>query len=172
MAKKGDKKAAPANGAKASSNGTLLRRLTAKTIIGKIERPSKDVDLYTIFGVANNSDVKESTFGPSTRFLGNFRAVRASDGKVFRGPTCYLPEPVSSMLKAALDGRHPEAGTGEVKGIEFGFKVSITPADESVRKSTTGYEYRTESLTEPVESDEMQALAARVGVPALTHAKE
>ena len=131
----------------------LLRKLSAKTIMKKIEAPAEGetIEAFKVVGIAHVKETGESSFGNYTRFKGDFAAVRA-DGTRFRSGVAFLPPAATDMLSAAL-----EESDG---GVEFGFVISLV-GDEN---STTNYVYEVQPLFESAPSDPLAAVAAKADV--------
>lgn len=131
-------------------------KLSAKMICGVIAslfaddaQDGDEVELFTIYGEANTTVVKDTTFGESTGLVGRFRAIRALDGKVFQAQKAYLPNVATELAVATLRELQEKVKKAEAAGqvvsaagLEFALKVGA-------RKDSTvnvGYRYIVEPL--------------------------
>lgn len=115
----------------------FIRKISVATIVGKVQKPAKAVELFTVKGFASGYQTGQSTFGDKVstwlKFRGTF-AAQTPEGESF-GPcsNLFLPEVAAEQLREALD---------RVKApIGLALKIGIKPAD-----TTVGYEYTVESL--------------------------
>lgn len=82
----------------------ILRKISTKTILGNLKKAVMDgttklpCDLFTIIGRASNLRVGEGDNGPWTALLGEFEAVRLSDGQAFLSSQCFIPGPAGELL--------------------------------------------------------------------------
>lgn len=136
----------------------LLRKISTKTVMGKIpDKPEKQTNLFTVYGVAEDTKSDESSYGMWTALLGDFEVIRLEDGKRFRGPVAFLPEPFMTMTIKAVErakASNEQAGGSDV-GVEFACVVGIRPGN-----TKTGYEYTCDPLTEHRASDRLERLRA------------
>lgn len=132
---------------------TSTRKITPKAIMGG--RPTlvngKKTDLCSIAGVARRCESVNTTFGESIRFIGDFIAVNLQTGEVFRANRAFFPKVVEGELESAVRGNG---------NVEFAFKISIIPDADSA----TGYVYHAEPVQKVRESDQVAALAEKIGV--------
>lgn len=139
----------------------MLKKISARNVMGgKVEKPTKATDLYTVFGLANGLKTGQSDYGEWTALLGTFKAIRAHDGKVFFGAKCFLPSPADEMIQDALSAaREHDANAA----VEFAYIIGVKPAD-----TATGYEYTVRPVIEQ-KADALAALESRIAgkVPAL-----
>lgn len=133
--------------------GKLVRRISAKTVMGAVKVPATEITLFTVLGRANKLKPYKSTFGDGLGLVGQFEAHK-EDGSMVFGPQCYLPEPMHSMITAQLE-------SGEVNEVEFACKIGLKPADNAF-----GYEYTCEPLVEMRESDALSHLRVVVKLEA------
>lgn len=138
------------------SQVVLLKKMSAKTLIGKIDPPEKQVDLFAVYGVATGTKNGTSTFGDWLAFIGDFEGVEIVTGEISRSPVCFLPEPAQGMLEAALMKNE--------NGVEFSFIIGIKPN----AKSTTGYEYTVKPVVASKQNDALEKLrgATTLALPA------
>lgn len=145
---------------------TLLKKLSAKNVVGNIVAPPIGVEkeLLVLMGFVKSSEIKTTTFGDSTGFHGDFKAINVETGEEFRSGTCYLPDVASDLLANAL-----AASNGAV--VEFGFKVSIIGVKSKIDGEANKYEYRCKPLMEASENDPLAALEDRLKKIALAAPK-
>lgn len=127
----------------------MIRKISPKTIVGRIEKPEKNTKIYTVYGKVTNVKTGESTYGPWLALVGEFEAVRESDGQVFVAPQAFLPEPVNGMIGNRF------LGDSDTKLVEFVFDIYVKPSD---RAGGTGYEYIARPIVEPHQSDSLTHL--------------
>lgn len=138
-------------------------------VMGAIVSPEigETVEQFTIFGYAKSYEVKATTYGDSTRFDGDFKAVNKLTGETFRSSAAFLPGIAADMLQSALDNSDG--------AVEFGFDVAIIGVKGKVEGEVGKYEYRVKPLTDASENDPLEALQARlasgVGLAKLPPAK-
>ena len=115
-----------------------------------------------ILGVAYSFEHKDTNFGKSLSFHGEFRAVNA-DGEEVAAPVCYLVSPADTMLAQALT---------EAKGssVEFGFDIFVSPKEKRDERDL-GYEYKVKPLLEATVSDPLAKIMARVQPLQLGHSE-
>lgn len=128
------------------SQVVLLKKMSAKTLIGKIDPPEKQVDLFAVYGVATGTKTGSSNFGDWLAFIGDFEGVDIATGEVSRSPVCFLPEPAQGMLEAAL--------LKNENGVEFSFIIGVKPN----KTSTTGYEYTVKPVVASKQNDALEKL--------------
>lgn len=172
MAKSKGKKSAAVPDSKpvAAVNGAMniVRKLSPKTICGTIEKPEKQVHLFTVSGIAQDTKEKETNFGPSTALLGKFLATRA-DGAEFSAATLYLPEPMNSHIANAVKSAQSQylaeadgGGKPALPMVQFALRISVKPQADQTRGGR-GYEYVTEAIVVPEARgvfDDLRALAS------------
>jgi len=49
---------------------SLVRKISAKSVCGKVEKPKKATPLFTVIGIASKTKSGQSDFGPWTSLLG------------------------------------------------------------------------------------------------------
>jgi len=135
----------------------LVKKLATKTIVGTLP---KKIDakqtLYRIVGICRKVELKETTYGDSYKFSGDFKATNMETGEIFRSSVAFLPGAAEMALVNAM-ANAADAGSDNV---QFGFDVSIKPSD-----APTGYEYEIVPLVEMGENDPLAALES--SMPAL-----
>lgn len=135
---------------------TIVTKLSAKKILGKVKKPEEKTVLMQVFGIATGIKTGESNYGPWTALTGQFRAVNLQNGEIFQSGICFLPKMGTDLVTPMLKKEG-------VDGLEFALNVGIVPADNSV-----GYEYYVEPVLEAKENDPLEALSKKVSHAALT----
>lgn len=135
---------------------TLLKKLSVKSICGAIVAPPVGElrELAVIIGFARDSEKKETSFGESIGFAGDFKGINVETGEEFRAGKLYLPDVAENLLANAL------ASTDGM--VEFGFKISVIGVEGRNKGETGKYEYRCEPLMEAAENDPLNLLESRV----------
>jgi hypothetical protein len=173
-------------------NAEIVRKVQAKNVIGNVKRflpeLGKDGDptgavtpLFQVYGHANGTRRGEGDNGPWVALEGRFEAVNITkdaegntDGRVFAGPECFLPEPMQSMIAGELEKTEPETGDDGkpvmidgkpkmrrvVDSLEFAFEIGVKRT-----KTPIGYEYTTKPLIKHGGADPLADL--RKKIPAL-----
>lgn len=137
---------------------TTLRKITAKGVLGAIEKPSKPTALFRVYGVINGHELKPATqegYKPSHKFEGTFEAVNLKTGEIFEAPVCYLPSPYDSILARTVDAI---VAKSEFPSVEFALEVGVTPSN----KGNTGYEWTTKPIVKPGANDPLIGLRDQV----------
>ena len=115
----------------------FIRKISVSTIVGKVEKPSKPTELFTVKGFASGHQTGTSTFGDKTtswvKFRGTF-AAQTPDGESY-GPcsNLFLPDVAAEQLVEGLDRTKSPIG--------LSLRIGVKPSD-----TTVGYEYTVESL--------------------------
>lgn len=140
------------------SEVNFIKKITVKNVCGKIEPPKqkgKSVPVMRLFGLVTHYDIRESQYGPSPRFKGQFEALSLLDksAKPLRSGTLYVPEVVSDMILAAF----PD---GEIRTVQFAVEIGVKADD-----STIGYQYEVRPLIHHEDTDPL----ANVRALALEH---
>ena len=153
----------------------LLRKISSKTVIGKVAKPKKQTPLFHVYGIAHKVRSGNSDMGPWTALIGRFEAVRISDGQSYAAPQCFLPEPMSSMIAEQLlmtedvvdaDGKSVTDADGVqrtknlVDSIRFSLEIGVKKSDSPV-----GYEYTTKPHLDPSEQDALADLRKLLPAP-------
>jgi hypothetical protein len=145
----------------------LIRKISAKSVCGKMSAPKKATPLYVVLGIATKTKSGQSDFGEWTALVGQFEATNMDTGEVYQAPQCFLPEPLNSMLAESLnelDDDENRVNASVQFAVEVGFKPSDTPI---------GYEYTTKEIVEADTADPLAALrdASAKALPAPTKKK-
>ena len=140
----------------------LIRKISAKSVCGKVEKPKKATPLFIVFGIASKTKAGNSDFGPWTALLGQFEATNLETGEVFQAPQCFLPEPMNSLIATQLEATDEE-GNREVNSVQFSVEVGVKPNETPI-----GYEYTTKTVVKSDEADPLAALrnASKAALPA------
>jgi len=141
---------------------SLVRKISAKSVCGKVEKPKKATPLFTVIGIASKTKSGQSDFGPWTSLLGQFEATNIDTGELFIAPACFLPEPLNSMIAASLEETDDE-GKQVNRSVQFAVEVGYKPNETAI-----GYEYTTKEIVESDQADPLAALRAEAkkGLPA------
>lgn len=132
-----------------SGNG-FLRKITASTVCGKIEKTDKPQRLCLIYGTANRVKTGTSQFGPWVQLVGQFEAVNLATGQVFTSPYCILPDKVvNEVIAGAIE-------SGQT-GVEFAYEFGIKPS-----KSPVGYDYTAKPIVKEQDNDALASLRAKI----------
>lgn len=115
---------------------TFLKKLGAKQIMGNVKKAVQDycpndgdkVTLYTVFGVANGIKTGTTNYGPWTAFQGQFEAQNHVDQNAYASNQAFIPEPLQSMLVAALE---------KSDTVQFAITVDVKRRDDL----NVGYEF-------------------------------
>lgn len=147
----------------------IKRKLTPKTIMGKIKRPEEGANpssLYVIMGQCDGVATGSGDYGDWVGFTGQFEAVRSHDGSRLIGSVAYVPKAFEALLYAAVKNAQQEDKTAKV---EFAVEIGIQPSTAAI-----GYEYWVKNLVKTIErADPLAALRAKVmtAVPKLAAPK-
>lgn len=157
MAKKDDNKTTAQKAAEAEAGPEVLKKLSAKTITGRITRPKKDdapKSLYRVWGIAVGKKTGVSNFGPWVAISGSFEAVNIESGALYQGTQLFLPDAVTSQILVGLDAAQKnDAGATLQFALEVGIKYSDVPI---------GYEYTVRPLVKPQGGDPLAAIREQV----------
>lgn len=148
----------------------MLKKLGAKQILGDVKGVAKSLakegdkcQAYSIYGTANGIKTGVSTYGDWTAFTGQMEAVNHITGEAFQAVQCFIPEPLQSLLKCALE---------QNDAIEFAFTVEVVRRDELKE----GYEYNVVPHKQVSEADPLEKVRALIpsypkGLPGATDPK-
>lgn len=141
----------------------ILKKISISTVNalpkGGFKGIAERIFAMRVLGQARTSEIVTSQYGDAVKFKGEFRAW-GQDGVESVSSVCYLPSPIDGLLSNALE-------ISEGKPVEFAFDIFVLP-DE---RSTTGYVYRVETLTEAAPSDPVARLASNLPALALPQPK-
>lgn len=136
------------------SGVTFVKKISAKTIMGRVRAPEKATALYRAIGQVSGIKTGQSDNGTWNAFLGAFEAIRVDTGEVFQGSQCFLPSAISDLLVASVR-KHQENDAGAL--VEFAVEVGVKPSDTPI-----GYEYTVKNLIKPSGGDPLAALRGKV----------
>ena len=147
---------------------SLIRKISAKSVCGKVEKPKKATKLFIVGGIANKVKTGDSQYGPWTALVGQFEATNIETGEVFVGPQCFLPEPMNGMIAAALEMVDDDDKRLN-SSVQFAVEVGVKPAD-----NTVGYEYTAKEIMKSDSADPLAAIREKIALalPAPTKAAQ
>lgn len=144
----------------------IIKKITAKIVCGKVDI-EKVIDygklhgktavmpLFGVIGLASDSAAGDTALGPYVKLLGDFKAVNAATGEIFRSGAAILPGSANDLIYGALKGLGDAGGA-----VEFALKVGVQ-RDES---SAVGYVYVIEQVIGESATDPLSALEARLSL--------
>lgn len=146
----------------------LLKKISAKTVCGPMppkgwSEKGKDapaLELYRVAGMATGVVKGETQYGEWKALTGKFQAINCGTGEVSVSGRCHLPEPLISMIAAAIE-------SGEQSSAQFAVLVGLTrqQTPQALAQENDGkgakHEYTTVSLMPESEADPVAALAAK-----------
>lgn len=135
----------------------LIKKISAKTIVGNLSAPEKATPLYTVIGIANGIKTGNSTYGEWLALTGRFEAVNIETGEAYVAPQVFLPEPMQGLIAATV--RTPD-DIGNTPSVKFAVEVGFKPA-----KSVLGYEYTVRELIDAEENDPLADLRKALPAP-------
>lgn len=138
-------------------SASLIKKISAKTIVGVVAAPEKATPLYTVMGIANGVKTGQSTYGEWIALTGQFEAMNLETGEAFAAPQVFLPEPLNGLIVAKV--RTPDEN-GVTPSVRFAVEVGIKPS-----KSTMGYEYTVRELVDASENDPLADLRKALPAP-------
>jgi len=130
---------------------SLIRKISAKSVCGKTEKPEKAKGLFLVGGIANKVKTGDSLYGTWTALVGQFEATNIDTGEVFVAPQCFLPEPMNGMIAASLE-QVDKDGKRINSSVQFAIEVGVKKADNQI-----GYEYTAKEI---MKSDAADPLAS------------
>lgn len=145
----------------------LVSKLSLKSIMGKPDMKAlwaKDesgklvhetgIDLFNVGGTVTGLKTGITNFGEFTGFLGNFGAIRLTDGVTFRAPQLFLPSIAEAFVKPTVEGA---AGAP----VEFAFIIGIKPMKKP--DDSESYEYTVKPIVAPDAVDPLAGMMAKLG---------
>lgn len=145
-----------------SQSATALKKLSVKTVHGKIRQDEIPKDgktvtpIMQIIGMATGVVSGDTDFGAYDKLIGQFEAVDLVSGELFTAPECFVPEPYNSMIAQKLKGSQNVPG---VSAVEFAFEIGVMAPTED---QTVKYTYSTKVLRDASAGDPLETLRARV----------
>lgn len=128
-----------------------------KTVLRGIEK-----QYMRVVGVCRNTVIKNSQYGDSIEFQGDFRAINIDSGEVFNSGKLFLPSIAETFISNAMENVRYTDG---FSGLELAFDIGIKPASNPM-----GYEYTVKPLIEPEQTtdrlaDMLKSLPALEALP-------
>lgn len=160
----------------------LLKKISVKELNNSTKEKTRatvdagggePVFLGRFIGICRDVGTKETDYGDSLKFIGEFRAI-GIDGEEAFAPVAYLPDPFDKLLADQI--AEIKKTEGAKVAVEFGVDVFGVPD-----KGAVGYKFLCKPLTEAQPSNPLAALMASfkpLGVsgpaatPALEHSPE
>lgn len=131
-------------------SATLIKKISAKTVVGRVTAPEKAMGLFTVVGIANGTRTGNSAYGDWIALTGQFEATNMETGEAFAAPQVFLPEPLQGMIAAQV--RTPDKD-GNTPSVQFGVEVGVKPADNSF-----GFEYTVKEIVNVEQNDPLADL--------------
>ena len=102
----------------------IVPKISVKTVVGMIPRPAENAPrrlIMRIVGrVVGKPIEKETAYGTSLCFTGDFMATNLETGEDYRSPKAYLPGVIEGIVAAGV-------GVGE-NNVEFAFDIGVEPS--------------------------------------------
>jgi len=152
--KKQDVAAATAAALPTAKPPQLVKKISAKTVCSKIDKPTEPVALFNLYGVAHGIKTGDSQYGAWTAFIGNFEALNLKTGERFLSGAAFVPGVVEQLLLSGLTAAQEADANAS---IQFALQIGVKPAMGS-KPSTTGYEYTVTPLVDIQANDPLAAL--------------
>lgn len=108
-----------------------------------------------IYGSVRAVEHKQTDFGVSTKFLGDFEAINKTTGEIFRSSALYLPSSAADALENAFVAA---AMNADFVSLSFKFDIDIV----AVEKSSVNYEYRCTAVDAVVAVDPFASVRAEM----------
>ena len=110
------------------STANFLKKITtkgvglSKELLEKIAEKNKDdnVAVMLVVGTVQSSEIKQTTYGDSSKFTGTFEATNLLTDVKFRSRTLYVPD----VAAAVLDGLLENAKEGDA-GSQFAIQITV-----------------------------------------------
>jgi len=137
----------------------ILAKISPSKVMGENPKKfapaegAKDVDLYTVYGVASGVKTGSTQYGAWEALTGMFEAVRSTDGRRFQSGVCFLPGAAGVMALGALKAtkeKDPDAT------IRFGLLIGLKYSDVPI-----GYEFTAKSIVKVEQADLLADLRAQ-----------
>jgi len=135
----------------------LIKKISAKTVVGNVSAPEKAIPLFTVIGIANGIKIGTSSYGEWLALTGQFEATNLETGEQVMAPQVFLPEPLQGLIASKV--RTPDEN-GKAVSVRFGVEVGIKPM-----KSILGYEYTVRELIDASENDPLADLRKALPAP-------
>jgi hypothetical protein len=140
-----------------SKSVTPLKKMSTKSIVGKMPKIEKDQEiwLFDLYGQVSDTKTGVSSYGDWTALLGSFTARRVADGKLFASRTLHVPDALQDVILDAMSN-------GDV---EFSARVGIVGVPDRADASVVKYEYRIEMTAAPETVDEIERQLSKLPPP-------
>lgn len=127
------------------SQANRIRKITVANVIGEVpqllradkipgvnsKNNGEEVVLMRVLALVSSAEPKETDFGQSWKFLGDFEATNMLDGQVYAAPVAYFPKVLEEALAAHF-------GAGSSDTVQFAGDI-VLKVDH---KSNVGYTYQ------------------------------
>lgn len=124
-------------------------------VMESVQRGIKQA-LMRVFGQCDKIKLGNTAYGETVEFQGQFEAIDALTGEVYRGSRLFLPPVIQEMVRAEVLAA--EAANGEGKaGVQFAFDIGADSANNA-----HGYQYTITPLTAPSAADPLAAMKAQL----------
>ena len=135
-------------------NGAVVVK-DGKAVEEAVQRGIKQ-NLMRVFGQCDKIKLGNTAYGETVEFQGQFEAIDALTGEVYRGSRLFLPPVIQEMVRAEVLAA--EAANGEGKaGVQFAFDIGADSANNA-----HGYQYTITPLTAPSAADPLAAMKAQL----------
>lgn len=138
----------------------LKKSLSIKDVVGNpgaiVDNEMKvgdTIQLVQAIGVVTSFSFKESKFGTSARFVGEFQFTNLKTGDKYFANVCYMPSLAEEMIVSTLKLNASEKTnheTGEVttdyKTLQFAYLINLSKVERTI--SQLGYVYEVKPLIE------------------------
>lgn len=131
----------------------LVKKITAKDLFGKVEKPEKETFLFRVIGIATGFKTGEGTYGPWVKLTGSFKAIRFDTGEEVRSNAAILPDIANDLI-------YEQIKSPDIDQVQFAFDIGVKPSD-----SPTGYDWIAKPLTEISENDPLESAVAKMVLP-------
>jgi hypothetical protein len=145
-----------------SENETgYLRKISIKTVCGKVKKPTEPTWLARVYGVATDIKSGSTAIGDYECLLGQFEAQNIATGTVYSGGQVFLPPPadaiIISQVRAYLNNKET------AQPVQFAVEIGVQPDEGTAdRPNSYGYQYIARPLIKTAESDMLTQLRADV----------
>jgi hypothetical protein len=143
--------------AKKNDGPEMMRRISARDICGDVAKLVKDagqpIDLFHIYGLADGTKTKTTSYGDAVAITGMIEVVRCEDGEVLMGAVAYLPEPAGSSIAERV-----KAIKVQGENVQFAMTIGVKPD----AKSSKGYVYTMKPFLKPEQRSQLDALRSEV----------
>lgn len=111
-----------------SSTANFLKKITtkgvglSKEILEKLAEKNKDdlVPVMLVVGTVQSLEIKQTTYGDSSKFTGQFEATNLITDVKYRARTLYVPDVATAVLEGLLEN----AKEGDA-GSQFAVQITV-----------------------------------------------